>query len=70
MLLITLEYDVAEMQGPPYSVHEDELRRHYGEAFAITLLERNDILDERPRWREAGLSALDEAVFRLDRRGA
>ncbi len=70
MLLITLEYDTAEMQGPPYSVHEDELRRHYGEAFAIKLLERNDILDERPRWREVGLSALDEAVFRLDRRGA
>ncbi len=68
MLLITLEYDAAEMQGPPYGVTEDELRRHYGDAFAIELLERNDILDERPRWREAGLTALGEAVFRLDRR--
>ncbi len=68
ILLITFEYDTAEMQGPPYGVPEEEMRRHYGDAFEITLLERNDILDERPRWREAGLTALDEAVFRLDRR--
>lgn len=68
MLLVTFEYDPGEMQGPPYSVPEEEMRRHYGDAFAIALLERNDILDERPRWREAGLSALNEAVFRLDRR--
>ena len=67
MLLITMEYDQAQMQGPPFSVSRDEIYRYYDGAFSINLLESNDILDERPRWREAGLTALDEYVFRLDR---
>ena len=67
MLLITLEYDQTEMIGPPYSVLEDEVRENYQDAFSIQLLERNDFIDERPRWRKVGLSALGEVVFRLDR---
>ena len=67
MLLITLEYDQSEMQGPPFAVMPDEVNRHYTGAFDIDLLETNDILDERPRWRKVGLSALEETVFRLDR---
>ena len=66
MLLITLEYDQAEMQGPPFSTPVSEVREHYAAAFAIRELERNSIIDERPRWREAGLSAMDEVVLRLD----
>jgi len=67
MLLITLEYDQAEMQGPPFSVPADEVYQYYSEAFSINLLESNDIIDERPRWRQVGLTALGESVFRLDR---
>lgn len=67
MLLITLDYDQAEMEGPPFGVRADEIQRYYSDAFSITLLESHDILDERPRWREAGLTALSESVFRLDR---
>lgn len=67
MLLVTLEYDQTQMQGPPFAVLEDEVRRYYSDAFSINLLESNDIIDERPRWRDAGLSALGESVFRLDR---
>ncbi len=67
MLLITLEYDQAEMQGPPFSVPSDEVYQYYSDAFSINLLESNDIIDERPRWRKVGLSALSESVFRLDR---
>lgn len=67
MLLITLDYDQGEMRGPPFAVPESEVRERYAEDFSIRLLERNSIIDERPRWRKAGLSALDESVFRLDR---
>ena len=67
MLLITLEYNQAEMEGPPYAVSGDEVSRHYAEAFSIDLLERNDVLDGRPRWREQGLQALAESIFRLRR---
>ena len=67
MLLVTMEYDQSQMQGPPFSVPSDEIYRFYDEAFSINLLESNDILDETPRWRKAGLTALDEHAFRLDR---
>ena len=67
MLLITLEYDQTEMLGPPFSVPKDEVYQHYADAFSINLLERNDVIDKRPRWRKAGLTALSESVFRLDR---
>jgi thiopurine S-methyltransferase len=67
MLLVTLEYDQGQMQGPPFAVLEDEVRRYYSDDFSINLLETNDIIDERPRWRDAGLGALSESVFRLER---
>jgi thiopurine S-methyltransferase len=66
MLLITLEYKQTEMRGPPFSVPTDEVYQYYAEAFSIKLLERNDIIDESPRWRKVGLTALIESVFRLD----
>ena len=53
--------------GPPFAVLRDEVEQYYSGAFSITLLEANDVIDERPRWREAGMTALGEAVFRLDR---
>jgi len=66
MLLITLEYDQSEMTGPPFSVPTDEVYRYYSAAFAVNLLESNEIVDERPRWRKVGLSALRESVFHLE----
>jgi thiopurine S-methyltransferase len=67
MLLISFEYDQQEMQGPPFSVPNDEILQNYGEDFSIELLETNSIIDERPRWRQVGLSALQESVFSLTR---
>lgn len=67
MLLITLEYDQVEMRGPPFAVLEAEVRENYQAEFSIQGLARNSIIDERPRWRKAGLTALDEVVYRLDR---
>jgi thiopurine S-methyltransferase len=67
MLLITLEYDQAEMTGPPFSVMTDEVLQRYRDAFSIQMLETNNIVDESPRWRKVGLSALQESVFSLTR---
>ncbi len=67
MLLVTLEYDQAEMLGPPFSVPTGEVYQYYADAFSINLLARNDVIDARPRWRKVGLTALSESVFRLDR---
>jgi thiopurine S-methyltransferase len=65
-LLITLDYDQAQMNGPPYAVPETEVDHYYESEYSINRLEQNDVLDERPRWREQGLTALNELVYRLD----
>jgi len=67
MLLITLEYDQAEMRGPPFSVPTDEVLQRYQDAFTIQLLEARDIVDHGPRWRKVGLTSLNESVFSLVR---
>jgi len=37
-LLISFEYDQQAMEGPPFSVTEEEIRRHYGQQYDITFL--------------------------------
>jgi thiopurine S-methyltransferase len=64
-LLITLDYYQAQMQGPPFAVSTQEVGQHYESRYAIDMLEANDVLDERSRWRDQGLTALTESVFRL-----
>jgi thiopurine S-methyltransferase len=66
ILLITMEYPAQGMQGPPFSVEEKEVRTLYEKHFKVASLRRKDILAENPRFRERGLSALHEHVYRLD----
>lgn len=69
-LLVTFEYPVGQMDGPPFSVSDAEVRRYYGSAFEIDLLAEDDILDEEPRFREQGLTRLIERAYGLRRREA
>jgi thiopurine S-methyltransferase len=39
-LLICYEYAQNLMAGPPFSIRDDEVRRHYGEHYALTLVEK------------------------------
>lgn len=64
-LLITLEYPQAEKAGPPFSVEQPEVGSLFAAPWRQTLLERRDILDQEPRFREEGLSALATAVYHL-----
>lgn len=68
VLLITLDYDQWQMSGPPFAVGEAELHRRFGPAFEIEPLASHDVLADKPRWRERGLTRLDERVYRLCRR--
>jgi len=63
MLLITLEYPQAQMNGPPFSVDEQELRTIYEGIYEIRLLEKNDILEQEPRFKEKGLTQLVEKTY-------
>lgn len=64
-LLITLEYPQAEKAGPPFSVEQAEVDALFAAPWRHSLLERRDILDQEPRFREEGMSALETAVYHL-----
>ena len=68
ILLVTFEYDQEKMDGPPFSVHEAEVYRHYEQHFAIKKLASENILAESPRFAARGLDKLVESVFLLERR--
>jgi thiopurine S-methyltransferase len=65
MLLVTMEYIQEEMQGPPFSVHEEEVRQLYQKYFDLSVLFEKDILAENPRFGEQGISQLLEKVYQL-----
>ncbi len=67
-LLITLDYDQTQMNGPPFAVAKGEVRGLFGDAFDIDAIATVDVLAEQPRFRERGLDRLTEQVYRLRRR--
>jgi thiopurine S-methyltransferase len=42
-LLISYVYDQSKIDGPPFSVNEDEVRQHYGAAYQLTPVEIKDV---------------------------
>lgn len=69
VLLLTLEYDQARMEGPPFSVPGTEVHALFESGFEVQLLERISVIENEPRFREQGLAELHEAVYLLRRRG-
>ena len=69
MLLVTMEYDQAEMQGPPFSVEEAEVRSLFEPAWSVQTVDEVDVLADEPKFRERGLSRLSEKIFHLTRLG-
>ncbi len=69
ILLITIEYDPGQMEGPPYSVSPQEVDQLFGESFEIETLWESGIVPASPRFQERGLSTWQERVQRLVRRG-
>jgi thiopurine S-methyltransferase len=64
-LLISMEYPQQQMQGPPFSVEEAEIRTLYEPHYAVERLLQLDVLGENPRFRQRGLTRLQEKVYRL-----
>lgn len=64
-LLLTLDYPQDEMDGPPFSVSEDEILSLYGAHTDARTIDRRDILDNEPKFAERGLTLLDAVVYRL-----
>ena len=66
MLLVTLEYDQSKIDGPPFSVAEDEVQSLFAESFDIERVDSRDALEDR--FRDRGLSAMREKAYILQRR--
>ncbi len=67
-LLITLTYPDEQMQGPPFSVTEQEVGDLYGDSYRIEKLAAKDILEDEPRFKQRGLTSLTETAFKLTRK--
>jgi len=68
ILLITLDYNQSEMNGPPFAVSTDEVMHHYGQAFQVDTIVQTEIVDQSPRWRTKGLTSLVESVYQLGKK--
>lgn len=70
VLLISLEYPPHQMQGPPFCIPEAQVHTLYDNAFQVTSIHTESVLDSNPRFRERGLTELREHVYIVNRRGA
>ncbi|PLX59942.1 thiopurine S-methyltransferase [Sedimenticola selenatireducens] len=65
ILLVTMEYPQHEMEGPPFSVHVDEVHSFYSGRYEINNILTRDILQESPRFKNKGVTAMSERVYLL-----
>jgi len=66
ILIQTFEYDQSEMNGPPFSLDEQELRKLFGHRFKLTCVHEQSKLEELQQFKQRGLSSyLIEKVFLL-----
>lgn len=66
-LLISFDYE-PPTGGPPFSISAAEVQRLYAADFELAQLERNDILEAEPRFKQRGITALYETAYQLVRR--
>lgn len=64
-LLISLDYDQAEMEGPPFAVSPEEVERLFSDGFRLKHLETRTALEDE--FRARGVSAMRESAFALTR---
>ncbi|MDH5183948.1 MAG: thiopurine S-methyltransferase [Gammaproteobacteria bacterium] len=65
MLLVAMEYKQAQMPGPPFSIMEAEIRDLFSDKHDVHLLERFDLLQVAPMFKERGLDELYEAIYHI-----
>jgi len=67
-LLVTLTYDQSEMNGPPFSVSEEDVNALYAENFTVQKLCFKDIIEDEPKMQQRGLTSLVETVYKMVRK--
>ena len=67
-LLVTLSYDQSVMNGPPFSVSEEDVYDLYSDNFSIKKLCFKDIINDEAKFKSRGLTSLLETVYKLVRK--
>ncbi|WP_144391312.1 thiopurine S-methyltransferase [Pleionea sediminis] len=65
IMLVTLEYEQADMAGPPFSVDYQEVCDLYTSASNIERIHYNSIIDKEPHFKALGLNDLFESVYKI-----
>ena len=68
VLLVSLAYNSSEMNGPPFSVPQDEIEKLFSADFEITVLGTNDVITGNAGLAKRGISALNETTYLLKRK--
>lgn len=69
ILLITLDYDGTEMQGPPFNVPDSEVHQLFGEDYDVRQILRNELAKDDLFVKRKGLqNGVSESVFVLTRK--
>ncbi len=67
-LLVTLFYEQAQMDGPPFSVSSDEVRNLLSDTCEVEMRQNLDTLELNERFKQKGLNFLEEHVYCLQSR--
>jgi thiopurine S-methyltransferase len=67
-LLVSLDYEQSQMDGPPFSVPDEEVRELLGD-WQLELLHIENGLQAEENWKflQRGLGRMDERIYRLQR---
>jgi thiopurine S-methyltransferase len=65
ILLVTFDYPQAEMQGPPFAVSVNEVKALYGPYADIHILAQEGVLEQNPRFKQRGVTRMQENIFLL-----
>lgn len=63
-LLVTLDYEQKLLEGPPFSVADEEVRRGFA-GWQVEEVETRDVIGESPKFLQAGVKRLVERVYRI-----
>lgn len=66
-LLITLDYDQAKIDGPPFSVPDEEVQRLLAQSWILEILQTCDVLKGSVKFEQRGVERLEERVYKLAR---
>lgn len=63
-VLVTLDYEQARVDGPPFSVADSEVRAGL-RGWQVEQVQQEQVIGQSPKFQQAGVTSLFERVYRL-----